>query len=247
MHGLSPHIQDQQRSPCNQCGVREFNLCGALIGKSPQVAPARRSPLKQAHQTAAARQIIYRINEQSEPAIMVCDGWACVFVVLPDGRRQILSVLLPGDIVSGTALLKDRLAFSIQALTELRYCKFNQAELKAMVAAEPAVFDEFAKIWIAEREEADQLVTDLGRRTADERMARFILSLMSRLGARRQVRDHCFPFPLRQRHIADATGLTPVHVSRVMSKFRKAELIEIKGRSLKVLNLAELRRIGNFR
>lgn len=90
-------------------------------------------------------------------------------------------------------------------------------------------------------------MTDLGRRTADERIARLMLTLMARLDARGLVRDLSFSFPLRQRHIADATGLTPVHVSRVIGSFRNAGLIEITGRSLKILNLAELRRVSNTR
>ena len=59
--------------------------------------------------------------------------------------------------------------------------------------------------------------------------------------------DDAFAFPLRQQHIADATGLTPVHVSRVIGKFRQAGLMEIKGRSLRILDIAELRRIAVMR
>lgn len=178
---------------------------------------------------------------------MVCDGWAFTFLMLFDGRRQILSFLLPGDIIATTALVRDRLSLSIQALTDLRYCRFSKSELRSLLAAEPKVFDEYASICVAEKEETDQLVTDLGRRTADERIARLMLALMARLDARGLVRDQSFAFPLRQRHIADATGLTPVHVSRVIGSFRNAGLIEITGRSLKILNLAELRRVSNTR
>jgi CRP/FNR family transcriptional regulator, anaerobic regulatory protein len=70
---------------------------------------------------------------------------------------------------------------------------------------------------------------------------------MARLDERGMVQDNSFAFPLRQRHIADATGLTPVHVSRVIGSFRGAGLIEVAGRFLKVLNLPELRRISNTR
>ena len=117
--------------------------------------------------------------------------------------------------------------------------------MRSQLTAEPKFFDEYASIWVTEKEELNQLATDLGRRTADERIARLILALMARLDARGMVHDQSFAFPLRQRHIADATGLTPVHVSRVMGGFRTARLVDITGRSLKVLDLDELRRVSS--
>jgi len=227
--------------------VRDASICHTFIGKSgqgPSFGPLR---LDRAHQTASAGQLIYRSNEPVEGVSVVCDGWAFTFLMLFDGRRQILSFLLPGDIIATTALVRDRLSLSIQALTDLRYCRFSKSGLRSLLAAEPKAFDEYASICVAEKEETDQLVTDLGRRTADERIARLMLTLMARLDARGLVRDQSFAFPLRQRHIADATGLTPVHVSRVIGSFRNAGLIEITGRSLKILNLAELRRVSNTR
>jgi CRP/FNR family transcriptional regulator, anaerobic regulatory protein len=231
--------QDFSEARCASCA--ETSICQTLTGKTG----AKR--LEGTHQTANAGQLIYRSNEPVDGVSVICEGWAFTFLMLFDGRRQILSFLLPGDVVATTALLKDRLSHSIQALTDLRYCRFSKPELRSLMAEEPKVFDQYASICAAEREETDQLVTDLGRRTADERIARLVLALMARLGARGLVQDASFAFPLRQRHIADATGLTPVHVSRVIGSFRNAGLIEITGRFLRVLNLDELRRVSNTR
>jgi CRP-like cAMP-binding protein len=224
--------------------VRDGAICRALIGKSGHALPPGPKRVTQVHQTAHAGQLIYRSGERAEGVDVVCDGWAFAFMMLSDGRRQILSFLLPGDVVATAALLKDRLGFSVQALTDLRYCRFSKSELRLQMATEPKIIDEYASICVAEKEETDQLVTDLGRRTADERIARLVLALMARLDARGMVHDHSFAFPLRQRHIADATGLTPVHVSRVIGGFRSARLIDISGRALKVLDLDELRRVS---
>jgi CRP/FNR family transcriptional regulator, anaerobic regulatory protein len=233
--------EDLAESPCASCAERETSICQTLVGSS---SPKR---LAGTHQTAHAGQLIYRSNEPVDGVSVLCEGWAFTFLMLFDGRRQILSFLLPGDVVATTALLRDRLSLSIQALTDLRYCRFSKPELRSLMTAEPKIFDHYASICAAEKEETDQLVTDLGRRTADERIARLVLALMARLGARGMVKDDSFAFPLRQRHIADATGLTPVHVSRVIGSFRNAGLIDITGRSLKVLNLEELRRVSNTR
>ena len=88
------------------------------------------------------------------------------------------------------------------------------------------------------------MAADLGRRTADERIARLILRLSSRLAKRGMLQGQAMDFPLRQHQIADATGLTPVHVSRVLSNFRRKGLIDINGRSLTILNATELSRVA---
>ncbi len=229
------------------CTVRDSGICHTLIGRSGHGLPTGPMHVSQAHQTAHAGQLIYRSNEPTDGVNVVCDGWAFTFIMLPDGRRQILSFLLPGDILATIALLKESLHFSIQALTDLRYCRFSKSELRSRMATDPKFFDEYSAICISEKEEIDQLVTDLGRRTADERIARLMLALMGRLSARAKVHDQSFAFPLRQRHIADATGLTPVHVSRVIGSFRNAGLIEINDRCLRILNLTELARVSSTR
>ena len=100
-----------------------------------------------------------------------------------------------------------------------------------------------------ERSRADQLIVDLGRRTADERIARLILSLGERLARRNMVRENPleFAFPLRQHHIADATGLTAVHVNKVLTEFRRDGLIKLSDRSLTILDEARFRRIAHMR
>ena len=95
--------------------------------------------------------------------------------------------------------------------------------------------------------QGDQLALDLGRRTADERIARLILNLAPRLAKRGMANGPAMDFPLRQRHIADATGLTPVHVSKVLGEFQRAGLIEISSRSLTIINETELRRAADWR
>jgi len=90
-------------------------------------------------------------------------------------------------------------------------------------------------------------MVDLGQRLAEERIAGLVLRLRTRFLARGEVQDESFPFPLRQQHIADITGLTSVHVSRVIGHLRKSGLIEIAGGRIVLHNVAELQRIGDMR
>ena len=87
--------------------------------------------------------------------------------------------------------------------------------------------------------------TALGQYSAEERIAYLLLHLTQRIAARSVIREQRYPFPLRQQHVADAVGLTSVHVSRVLSLFRDRGIIELSDGVLQVINLPELERIGS--
>ena len=107
--------------------------------------------------------------------------------------------------------------------------------------------DKLFRVWIDEKAQDTQLAVDLGQCAADERIANSILNLFDRLAGRGLARDQTIDFPLRQHQIADAAGLTAIHVNRVMSAFRCAGLIETSERSLTIRDQAGLRRISNMR
>ena len=180
---------------------------------------------------------------------IICDGWAASIATLSDSSRQILSFLLPGEVILTASLFEPRSHYVIESITDVHYRIFRQTELKAMFLKRPRLFEKLTKTWIEERVRADQLIVDLGRRAADERIARLILNLVERLAKRGMARGEPIEmdFPLRQHHIADAVGLTPVHVSKVLSDFRRKGLIKISERSLTILDPAGFRRIANTR
>ena len=225
------------RSPCARCSVRMSSFCGVLnLG---------RGSLKQTHEVVRARRTIHGAGDVTDDFVIICEGWTACSMRLSDGRRQILSFLIPGDPVSITSLFNGRQRFSVQSLTDVRYCMFSRKELQKEMIDNSRVFQELVKICIAEKEQADQIIVSLGRQSAAARIARLILLLMERLGTRGLVRDQSFEFPLRQQHIADAMGLTTVHVSRVINMFRKEGLVDIAQRRIRILSLKELQRVAD--
>lgn len=236
-------------STCAACPAWELSLCAALRQDHPSAAdrPALGSlPMSSVH-TVPARRTIFHPKEWSEFVPIICSGWSVSSIALPDGRRQILSFLLPGDAVSTGFLFGPLSGRHVEAVTQVTYRKFKRSDLRALVFENPELFDRISKTWIEERVQADQLALDLGRRTASERIARQILNLAERLAKRGMMRGQTMEFPLRQRHIADATGLTPVHVSKVLGEFQRAGLIAISSRSLTILNGAQLRIAADWR
>jgi len=211
-----------------------------------QRTPANlQSSVSQSHKFASRRRTIHRGKESSNSVSVICDGWACAYIPLPNSNRQILSFLLPGDITSVAAVFQDRSEVSVEAVTDVHYCVINKAELKATLATNRKAFGVFSKEWARRKEEVERLATDLGHRTAEQRIARLILALLERHTARNLVAEGRFAFPLRLQHVADAMGLTVVHVSRVLGNMRKLGLIEIEGRFLTVVDPRQLHNICN--
>jgi len=234
---------------CAQCPAYELNLCRAASEASWAFPNSKLLNIHQDDHTVPARRTICREQDLHDAVPIVCSGWAASIVMLSDGSRQILSFLLPGDIVSTALLLEPRQHCLVEAITDVRYRTFKRTELKEILFKHPDLLDKLSRAWIEEKTRADQLIVDLGRRTADERIARLILNLVERLIKRNMVHGDPLEldFPLRQHHIADATGLTPVHVSKVLSEFRRNGLIKISERSLTILDQAGFRRVANMR
>jgi CRP/FNR family transcriptional regulator, anaerobic regulatory protein len=238
---------DRAASLCADCPIRDFNICGALLAKPlPEDNSSRPKPIWQVQKKVPSRRNIKNAGEQADRVSVICEGWAFRFVQLPDGRRQILSMLIPGDVVTTTRLFDDSVRFSVQALTDVRVCGYARSTLRAQLIADAELLDAWASLFIAERHEHFGLLIDLGSRSADERIAHLILDLTNRLEQRGIVVGPSFIFPLPQKLIAAVTGLTTEYVNRVFGSFQKIGLIETGRGILKVIDLAGLRRIGGL-
>ena len=133
---------------------------------------------------------------------------------------------------------------SIDAITRGSIRTFDLAQLRAAMTMSPLIFDTLLTAYNEERNRADQLIADLGRRAATGRIARLMLDIWSRMEIAGKVEDGTIEFPLRQTHIADATGLTTVYVSKVINAFRNGSLVEYSERSLKILDIDRLRQLA---
>ena len=232
---------------CNICPAFNLLCCGAKDGDVATEGQAGKLQLAATVHTIPARRLILHPKEWSDFVPIICSGWAMSSVALPDGRRQIISFLLPGDLVSAGSLLAPMSGHTVEAITEVTYRKFKREEIKEVLFGRSDLLEKLFGLWNEAKARADQLALYLGRRRADERIARLILRLADKVAKRTLVRTATFDFPLRQRHIADATGLTPVHVSKVMGELQRAGLIEVNSRSLTIVNAAELQRVADWR
>jgi CRP/FNR family transcriptional regulator, anaerobic regulatory protein len=231
---------------CRVCPTGIRSLCGALTRGLSQGAEQCPYPVRQNPYDAEANEIIYSREVMPGEVFAVCQGWALRFVELIDGRRQNLAVLLPGDI-SVAALFEDKLHFSVQAVTKMRITRFACADLKKRIFNDVHTLELLGRAFAAELHDLDERAVDLGRRSADERVTHLILGLVNRMSGHRVRSNHPYVFPLLQRHIADLTGLTPVHVSRVMTEFRNSGLMKLAKGLLTITDLTRLEQIARLK
>ena len=193
-----------------------------------------------------AKSSIYREGEPSLEYFTIFEGWAFSYKLIPDGRRQILSFLLPGDSVSFQFMHRERLHFSEQALTDVSLCYFDRRALARYVAERPRLVQRLDRLTAGAIAAADDRLTDLGRRSAHERIAVFFLQLSRRLQQRGLVAGESFPFPVRQQHIADALGLTSVHVSRVLKDLKADGMLSIDQERLTIHDPRKLKKLSGM-
>lgn len=179
---------------------------------------------------------------------LIVSGWAVRQRLLPDGRRQIFSFLIPGDGI-GLCLRPHPLAMaSTVALTRIETV---DATAVRTAAADSATYPGLAQVIEAgsHLDEARLLdnVVRLGRQTAYERVAHLLLELRERLTVAGLADDHRFPLPATQEVLADALGLSVVHINRILQQLRREKLIELNSGRVVLLNSDLLASIADYR
>lgn len=232
------NLHSHMNGHCDDCPIASLVLCHPGEG-----AELRSKALREAYRRVHEGFVIYRQGDPCEHFFTLFDGWAIRYKNMSYGHRQILSVLLPGDPISLPLLRSNKLDFSVMALTPGALCVFSRAAMAARLRTDPSFAGKLEAFCAREGRVADERIADLAR-SASERIARFILDLFVRLRMRGMVADGAFVFPLRQHHIGDALGLTPIHVGRVLRQLRDDGLIEFGRNRLVVRDYQGLLKIA---
>ncbi|WP_160752512.1 helix-turn-helix domain-containing protein [Qipengyuania algicida] len=196
--------------------------------------------------SGAARVDLIREGDPTPSALVLLEGWACRYKDLPDGRRQIVGFVLPGDVSNLGKQLAGAMDHAIQSITQVRYMLVNPEQTDALAASVPGFVEALlAQEQITAAIQREWLLS-LGQRRADERMAHLLVELHLRLHAVGLTDRATCDFPLVQSDLAAATGLSAVHVNRTLQQLRRDELIELSGKRLTILDIDRLREIAQF-
>src|SRR5215813_12289332 len=204
---------------CQDCKVRLFSVCGALesseLDALDRISQVRHFP---------AKTTLFDQGALAGSVFNVTEGMVRLYKSLPDGRRQIVGFALPGDFL-GLAL-QDRYGVAAEAVTQVRACRFARAAFLAFVDGKPHLLRRLHEFAGHELSLAQDQMLLLGRRSADEKLAAFLLNLQTRYG-RIGSTSVMLPLPMSRQDIADYLGLTIETVSRTFTKMERLGVIEI--------------------
>lgn len=185
-------------------------------------------------------------GQASTSAFILTDGWACSYKLLPEGRRQIVDVHVPGDFLGLRSILFRTADHSVEAVTPVESSEVRSADIIEAFTRSGRLA--MALLWAASRDEAmvvEHLV-DLGRRSAEERTGHFLLELGARLQLVGLGDTRGYDCPLTQYHLADILGLSAVHVNRVLRQMREEGLVSFQKGRVIFSDLARLKEAVGF-
>lgn len=193
-----------------------------------------------------SRADITREGDQPRDVHLLLSGWACRYKQLEDGRRQVVSFFLPGDMCDLNVFILKEMDHSIGTITPVTIADLSRDFFDEISAGFPRVATALWWETLVNVAIQREWTMNLGQRTASERMAHLLCELFFRLRLAGLTEDNSCEFPLTQADLADATGLSKVHVNRTLQALRTAELVVLKGKTLTVPSLERLMDAGLF-
>lgn len=185
-------------------------------------------------------------GQKNASAFILAEGWACSYKMQPDGERQIVDFHVPGDFLGLRSILFRTSDHSTDAITRIEASEVLASNLLEAFSHAPRLGT--AVLWAASRDEAmvvEHLV-NLGRRSAEVGMAHLLLELGTRLNLVGLGDRAGFACPLTQYHLADALGLSAVHVNRVLRHLREEGLVTFQKGRVVFDDFARLRDFAEF-
>jgi CRP-like cAMP-binding protein len=188
----------------------------------------------------AAETILIAPEQKTKGVHLVVSGFVYRYKILPEGKRQIIGILLPGDLCDLQAAILRRSDHFIATLTDSEIATIPQPVVDKLTLDNSRIARSLWWSTLVDESILRTWLTNMGQRQADKWLAHFFCELLLRLQIVRKAEDNACELPITQDKIADILGITPVHVNRVLRELREGNLADIKGRRLIVPNTAKL-------
>ena len=197
-------------------------------------------------QSFGPRKDLIREGDQPGPVFIVLDGWVIRYKVLPSGSRQIMAFMMPGDACDLHIGMLSEMDHSIQTVTHAKVVKIQGEAMDELLTAHPGIARAMYVAQLVDEGTLRAWIVSLGRRSSAERAAHLLLELYIR-GVRTGIaKGNAIELPLSQAVLADALGMTPVHINRMLQDFRRSGAVELRRGVLSILDPATLTRISGF-
>lgn len=196
--------------------------------------------------TLAAHRDIVRDGDRPSQCCVILSGWAYRYKLLNEGKRQIMSFHLPGDMPDLQSLHLQVMDHGLATLTPCQVVFIPHDALRQLSQHSPEIATLLWRNTLVDAAIFREWMTGIGRRSAYRRIAHLFCEMYLKLQAIGLAEDHCCDFAPKQGDIADALGLSNVHVNRVLQELRGQDLISLQGRKLVIFDWLALTKAGEF-
>ncbi|WP_158808823.1 Crp/Fnr family transcriptional regulator [Beijerinckia sp. L45] len=196
-------------------------------------------------ETHEAGILLAQAGDALEGIFVVVEGLACSFKLRSDGARQITAYLVPGDFCD-VDVAPQIMDHCFGTLSACRIAKVSRETLRQVKQGRPAVAEALHISALVDEATLREWLMNIGRRSAEERIAHLFCELSTRMQAVGLVEDNSFRLPLTQFDLGDTLGLSYVHVNRTLQVLRQQGLIVLRGKTLTILDAAGLKALAEF-
>jgi CRP/FNR family transcriptional regulator, anaerobic regulatory protein len=229
------------RPTCWGCILRRKGLCRGVEDQDSAALEAAHAAIR-LYETGDS---IYDQGDPSEYVFNLISGWVALHRDLADGRRQIIRFLLPGALFGVEALGRE-LGHGATAITNASVCPIGRAKLDALRHNIPSLNEQFIVMLERDQRRGIESITTLGQGNAKERVGGLLDELATTAGGETPIRaGDVVRMPLSQRHIAEATGLTSIHVNRVLRQMREERVVDLHDGALTVIDPGKLHALSH--
>ena len=180
------------------------------------------------------------------PVFVILSGWACRYKILPGGSRQIISFLMPGDFCDMHVAVLAEMDHSIATLTEAQVVTIPRDRMEALVEVRPDLAKAFWWTQLVDEGVLRATIVSMGRRSSLERVAHLLCELCFRMRNIGIATGKSIVMPFTQIVLADAVGMTPVHVNRLIRKLRALGALDVGTGTLIIADIGRLAEIAGF-
>lgn len=226
------------------------NLLTRKLEQFVRFSPAERQRLDQLaekrRKSYGPGEMIFQQGKKADAVLLVVSGLTARCKVLSEGRRQIMAFLIPGDLCDVEGFVLNAMDHDIVAVADTTCAHLAVADVEELLTEMSALT---RALWWSTMTDCAVLrerIVDHGSRDARERICHLLYEMLVRYRVVGLTDNHSFPFPVTQELLADATGMTPVHVNRTLSELKAEGLIRWKDKTVSILDAPRLKEIAQF-
>jgi len=190
--------------------------------------------------------VVIRENERPREMYVVRSGWLHSSTMLGNGSRQIMRFLFHGDVLGMSLLAFSDSPETVTAVTDVSLCPFPRERFAGLITEHPRLGALMLGIAVSERASLADRLASIGRTPARARVGSLICELFARMRRLKMIDGDAITLPLTQEDIGDATGLTSVHVNRMLRGLVEDGIIERNGSRIRMLDEPRLTEQANF-